>query len=146
MQEKGIMGVAMPKLSQLYILRYERATLIDSSTIAFGNECIRLVNIVFHTSQMFPSMIGTCDIIIQYLREGLIKRHPSEHFQIIIGIDNDFSFAITDDGYFAEIKQEQYRVLIFSMNPHGQVKVHTSGVNNQMKLEWKSVVIKRTDH
>jgi len=40
-------------------VRHERAVLIASSTINFGNDCERLVNIAFRTSQSFPSMMST---------------------------------------------------------------------------------------
>jgi hypothetical protein len=145
-QEKGIMGVAIPKLSQLYIIRQERATLIDSSTIMFGNQCIRLVNIVFHTSQILPTLMGTCDDISHYLQKELMQQHPSRYFHIVIGKIDDFSFAINEGGYFAEIQQEQYRVLIFSTKRRKSIKIDSHDANNQMKLQWKSVVIKQIDN
>jgi hypothetical protein len=145
-QEQGIMGVAIPKLSQLYIIRDEHATLIQSSTIAFGNECMRLVNIVLSTSQIFPTIMGTCDDVSRYLQKELIRRHSSKHFHIIIGKSDDFGFAISDCGHFAEIKQEQYRVLIFSTRQRKRIKVDSHDANSQMKLQWESVVIKRIDN
>jgi uncharacterized protein YozE (UPF0346 family) len=145
-QKEGIMGIAMPKLTQLYILRHERATLIDSCTIMFGNECTRLVNIAFHTSKMFPSMMNTYATISQYLQKELQRRHPKKHFHIIIAENDAFSFAISDYDHFADIKQEQYRVLIFSTKSHNKIKIDTHDVNNQMKLQWKSVVFKRIDN
>jgi len=145
-QKKGIMGFVIPKLSQLSILRHERATLIDSSTIAFGNESMRLVNIVFHTSKMFPSIMGTSDRIGDYLQKELQRKHPKKHFHIIIGEDNGFSFAISHYSHFADIKQEQYRVLIFSTERNERIKMNTYDANSQMKLQWKSVVIKKIDN
>jgi hypothetical protein len=142
-QEKGIMGVAIPKLCQMYILRYERAVLINSSTILFGNECVRLVNIAFRTSQIFPSMMGTYATISQYLKKELIRRHPNEHFHIIIGENDTFGFATNDSSHVAEIKQEQYRVLIFSTKRRRRESIDTHDANNQMKLQWESVVVKR---
>jgi len=145
-REKGIMSIAIPKLFQLHILRHERATLIDSSTIVFGNECIRLVNIAFHASKMFPSIMGTCGTVSQYLQKELQQRVSKKHFHIIIGENNGFNFDISDYGHFADIKQEQYRVLIFSTKSHNKIKMDTHDVNNQMKLQWKSVVFKRIDN
>lgn len=145
-QERGIMGIAIPKLSQLCILRNERATLIDSSTIKFGDECIRLVNIAFHTSKLFPSIMGTCDMINKYLQKELQRRHPKRYFQIIIAENNDFDFCISGYNHFAYIKQEQYRVLIFSTKPNETTKMDTHDTNNQMKLQWKSVLIKQIDN
>ncbi|CAF2579331.1 unnamed protein product [Rotaria sp. Silwood2] len=145
-QERDIMSLAIPKLSKMYILRHESVKLINSNTINFGNECIRLVNIAFHTSQIFPSMMSTFDDISQYLRKELRRRHSKKHFHIIIGENNGFSFLISDFEHFADIEQEQYRVLIFSTKSLHNVKVDTRNVNAQMKLHWKSVIIKQIDN
>jgi uncharacterized protein YozE (UPF0346 family) len=112
----------------------------------FGNECTRLVNIAFHTSKMFPSMMNTYATISQYLQNELQRRHPKKHFHIIIAENDAFSFAISDYGHFADIKQEQYRVLIFSTKPHQRTKMDTHDANSEMKLRWKSVVIKQTNN
>ncbi len=144
--KNGFMGIAIPKLSQFHILRYERTKLIDSSTIEFGNDCIRLVNIAFHTSKMFPSMMGTCDTIRQYLQKELQQRYPKKHFHIIIGQNKGFGFAIGDGDYFAEMKQEQYRMLIFSTKLHKKIQMDAHDANSQMKLQWKSVVFKQIDN
>ncbi|CAF3377013.1 unnamed protein product [Rotaria socialis] len=139
---EDIMQVALPELSQLYILQDESATLINSSTRAFGQECIRFVNIAFHASQMFPSMMGTFDDISQYIRQELIRRHPRKYFHIIIGENQGFDFAISDFEYFVDINYEHYRVLIFSTSLNEKVKFNTHDANTQMKLHWKSVLIK----
>ncbi|CAF0981914.1 unnamed protein product [Rotaria magnacalcarata] len=139
---EDIMQVALPELFQLYILQHESATLINSSTLAFGRECIRLVNIAFHASQIFPSMMGTCDAISQYIRQELIRRHPRKYFHIIIGENQGFDFAISDFEYFVDIKYEHYFVLIFSTSSDEKVKFDTHNANTQMKLHWKSVLIK----
>ncbi|CAF1040227.1 unnamed protein product [Rotaria sp. Silwood1] len=145
-RERDIMSLAIPKLSQLYIQRHENAKLINSSTITFGNECMRLVNIAFHSSQIFPSIMGTCHDVSQYLRKQLLRRHSKKHFHIIIGENDGFSFAISDFGHFADIEQGQYRVLIFSTKSHDTIKFDSHDANNQMKLHWKSVLIKRIDN
>jgi hypothetical protein len=142
-QENGIMGVAIPKLLRLYILRDERATLIDSSTIKFGDECLRLVNIAVCTSKLFPSIMGTCDMINEYLQKELQRRHPKRYFHIIIAENNRFDFSTSDYSHFADIRQEQYRILIFSTKSKEKTKMDIHDANNQMKLQWKSVLIKK---
>ena len=145
LHEQDLTNIAMPKLSQLYILRRERAKLLNSNTINFGNECIRLVNIVFHTSQIFPSIMGASDTISQYLRNELTQRHSSKRFHIIIGEVNQFSFAISDINHFAEIQYEQYLVLIFSTESRQGINIDKHDANSQVKLQWKSVLIKQVD-
>ena len=114
-----------------------RAVLIASSNITFGNDCERLVNIAFQTSQAFPTMMGTYADVIQYLRKELAKQHPNEYFHIIIGSNDKFDFFVDDGGYFAEIAQVQYRVLIFTTKGNSQTKVDTHDANSQMLLVWK---------
>lgn len=143
---KGFMGIAIPQLSQLFILQDERAVLMNSNTIAFGNECLRLVNIAFHTSKVFPSLMGTCDTVTEYLQKELQQRHPKKNFHIIIGENDGFSFVINDSNYFADIKQEQYRVLIFSTKSNEKIKMDTHDANSQMKLRWKSVIFKKINN
>lgn len=144
-EEKHQISLIMPKLSQCYILRREDPILIESNTVIFGEECVRLVKVAFHASQMFPTMMGTCDTVSNYLRKGLIQRHSGRNFHIIISENYGFGFAIDGFDHFADIKQEQYRVLIFSTKFHKKVKFDTHDANNQMKLHWKSVVIKEID-
>jgi hypothetical protein len=41
------------------LVHHNRAVLIASSNITFGNACERLVNIAFETSQIFPTIMGS---------------------------------------------------------------------------------------
>lgn len=143
MQKEGMLDITIPQLLQLHILRNERAKLIDSSTILFGRKCLRLVNIAFQTSKMFPSLMGTCHTVTEYLQKELKQRDSKEHFHIVIAENNGFSFAIDNYSHFADIKQEQYRILIFSTKSHEKVKMDAHDVNNQMKLKWKSIVLRK---
>jgi hypothetical protein len=116
---------------------HERAVLIASSTITFGNDCERLVNIAFRTSQSFPSMMGTCADVSQYLRKELAKQYPGEYFHIIIGENHAFGFSVDDSQYYAEIEQDLYRVLIFATKQDPQSKPDTHDANSQMSFVWK---------
>ncbi|CAF1115464.1 unnamed protein product [Adineta steineri] len=117
-------------------IKHERAVLTSSSTIIFGNDCERLVNIAFRTSQTFPSMMGTYADVNKYLREELSKQHPDEYFHIIIGKNHEFGYSIDDGHYFAEIQQDRYRVLIFStkQNPHIKTDIHDA--DSHMPFIW----------
>jgi len=117
-------------------IQHARAVLTSSSTITFGNDCERLVNIAFQTSQSFPTMMGSYADIIQYLRKELAKQHPNEYFHIIIGENHQFGFSVDDGQYFAEIEQDRYRVLIFSTKQNSSAKSDTHDANSQMKLKW----------
>jgi hypothetical protein len=117
--------------------QYERAVLIASSTINFGNDCERLVNIAFRTSQSFPSMMGTYADVIQYLRKELAKQYPGEYFHIIIGQNHAFGFSVDDGQYYAEIEQNQYKILIFSTKQNSNTKSDTHDANSQMSFIWK---------
>ncbi|CAF0757158.1 unnamed protein product [Rotaria sordida] len=139
-----IIGIATPTLSQSSAAQLERAILVEASSTIFGNECLRLINIVFQTSQTFPSIMGTCNNVCQYLRKELFKKYPHEYFHIIIGQNNAFGFAIDDDDYFAEMEQEQYRVIIFTTRLDKQVKLEMHDANSQMMLEWKSLIVKQS--
>ena len=77
-------------------------------------------------------------------RKELFKKYPSEYFHIIIGQNNAFGFAIDDDEYFAEMEQEQYRVIIFTTRLTQQVKLQTHDTNSQMMLQWKTLVVKQS--
>jgi hypothetical protein len=130
-------GRSKRSLSQLSpISPHPRAVLIASSAITFGNDCERLVNIAFQTSQTFPSMMSTCADIIQYLRKELAIQYPNEYFHIIMGENHGFGFSVDDGQYFAEIEQERYRVLIFATKRDSQTKLDTHDVNSQMVLKW----------
>ncbi len=123
-------------LSQLSSSKHPRAVLIVSSSINFGNDCERLVNIAFQTSQTFPTMMSTCADISQYLRKELVKQNPDEYFHIIISENHEFGFSVGDSQYYAEIEQERYRVLIFATKQNSSIKSDAHDANSQMKLKW----------
>lgn len=143
-QSHAIVDIATPTLSDSPAIEHERAILVEASSSSFGSECLRLINIVFQTSQTFPSIMGTCGNISQYLRKELFKKYPEEYFHVILGQNNAFGFAIDDCDYFAEVEQEQYRVLIFTTRRERKVNLEIHDVNSQMLLEWKSLTIKPT--
>ncbi len=116
--------------------QHERAVLIASSTINFGNDCERLVNIAFRTSQSFPTMMGTYADVIEYLRKELAKHYPDEYFHIIIGKNHAFGFSLDDSQYYAEIEQDRYRVLIFATKQNLHSKSDTHDANSQMSFVW----------
>ncbi|CAF0757140.1 unnamed protein product [Rotaria sordida] len=116
--------------------QYTRAVLIASSNITFGNDCERLVNIAFQSSQTFPTMMGTCADVNQYLHKELAKQYPNEYFHIIIGENKKFGFSISEDQHFAEIEQDRYRVLIFSTKQNSHTKSDTHDANSQMLFVW----------
>jgi hypothetical protein len=116
--------------------QYPRAVLIASSTISFGNDCERLVNIAFGTSQSFPTMMGTCADVSQYLRKELAKQYPDDYFHIIIGENHAFGVSVDDGQYFAEIEQDRYRVLIFSTKQNASTKSNTHDANSHMLFVW----------
>ena len=88
--------------------------------------------------------MGTCGNISQYLRKELFKKYPDEYFHVILGQNNAFGFAIDDGDYFAEVEQEQYRVLIFTTRRERKVNLEIHDANSQMLLEWKSLTVKPT--
>jgi hypothetical protein len=116
--------------------QYPRAVLISSSSMSFGNDCERLVNIAYQTSQTFPTMMGTYADVSQYLRKELAKHHPDEYFHIIIGENHQFGFSVDDGQYFAEIEQDRYRILIFSTKQNSASKSDTHDANSQMLFVW----------
>jgi len=125
-------------LSQLSpISQYPRAVLIASSSINFGNDCERLINIAFQTSQTFPTMMSTCSDVSQYVRKELAKHYSDEYFHIIIGENHGFGFSVNDSEYYAEIEQDRYRVLIFATKQNPDSKSDTHDANSQMILKWK---------
>jgi hypothetical protein len=136
--------IVTPTLSKSSTAQHERVMVVEASSITFGNECLRLVNIVFQTSQTFQSIMGTCDNVSQYLRKELFKKYPNEYFQIIIGQNNAFGFAIDDGDYFAEMEQDQYRVLIFTTRLDKKVNLTSHEANSQMMLEWKPIAGKKS--
>ncbi|CAF3534980.1 unnamed protein product [Rotaria socialis] len=69
-----IIDMVTPKLSQSSSTQHERTILVEASSANFGNECLRLVNIVFQTNRKFPSIMGTRNSICQYLRKELFKK------------------------------------------------------------------------
>jgi hypothetical protein len=83
--------------------------------------------------------MGTYGNINQYLRRELYKKYPNEYFQMIIGENKTFGFAIDDENYFVEIEQEQYRVIIFTTRLDRKNNLTTHDSNSQMILEWKLV-------
>ncbi|CAF2410401.1 unnamed protein product [Rotaria sp. Silwood2] len=136
-QESSSRDRSKRSLSQLSsISAYPRAVLIASSSIRFGNDCERLVNIAFQTSQTFPTIMGTCADVNQYLGKELRKQYPDECFHIIIGENHEFGFSVDDGQYFAEIEQNRYRVLIFATKRHSHIKLNTDDANSQMTLKW----------
>lgn len=138
-QSHVIVDITTPSFSSLSHTRYQRAILIEASSSIFGNECLRLVNIVFQTSQTFPLIMGTYGNINQYLRRELYRKYPNEYFQMIIGENKTFGFAIDDENYFVEIEQEQYRMIIFTTRLDRKNNLTTHDSNSQMILEWKLV-------
>ena len=138
--EQKALGVGQRRapFSQLApITPHSRAVLTSSSNMKFGNDCERLVNIAFQTSQTFPSLMGTYADITQYLQKELAKHYPDEHFHIVIGNNGDFDFSIGDGEYFAQIEQDRYRVVIFATKRDVSTKSDTHDANSQMKLLWK---------
>ena len=119
------------------ITSHSKAVLITSSTISFGNSCERLVNIAFHTSQTFPSIIATYADLSSYLRKELVKQYPDQYFHIVVGESRGFGFSVDDGEYFAEIEQERYRVVIFSTKQSDQTKSDSHDANSRMMLQWK---------
>ncbi|UJR21036.1 hypothetical protein I4U23_024136 [Adineta vaga] len=114
-----------------------RAVLIESSSASFGHDCERAINIGFKTSQTFPSMMGTCADIDEYLRKELNKLYPQEYFYIIIGENNAFGFSVDAGQHFVEALYGKYRVLIFSTKKNPQTKFDTHDANSQMTFKWK---------
>ena len=117
-------------------IHHARAVLINSSAISFGNDCERLVNIAFHTSQTFPSIIATYADLSSYLRKELAKQYPDQYFHIVVGESRGFGFSVDDGEYFAEIEQERYRVVIFSTKQSDQTKSDSHDANSQLALMW----------
>ena len=117
-------------------VQHDRAVLIASSNITFGNDCERLVNIAFQTSQTFPTIMGTYADVHQYLRQELAKQHPDQSFNIIIGANESFGCAVDDGQYFAEVQQDRYRVLIFTTSQNSQVKWGGHSADSQISLVW----------
>ena len=126
-----------PLTSQTSPAQFSRAVLIVSSNISFGNDCERLVNIAFQTSQTFSKIMDTYADVIQYIRKELAKHYPDEYFHIIIGENEKFAFAVDDTQHYAEIKHERYNVLIFSTKVNSQTKSDSHDANSQMLLVWK---------
>ena len=118
-------------------VHHPRAVLTSSSSMKFGNDCERLVNIAFQTSQTFPTLMSTCADIIHYLQKELAKHYPDELFQVVIGNNGDFDFSIDDGEYFAQIEQDRYRVVIFATKRDASMKSDTHDANTQMRLLWK---------
>ncbi|CAF1381254.1 unnamed protein product [Adineta steineri] len=116
--------------------KHNRAVLIVTSNITFGNDCERLVNIAFKTSQTFPNIMGKYADVHRYLCEELAKHYPNEKFHIIIGQNEKFGFSIDDGQYSAEIKQDRYNVLIFTTKQNSNTKFDTHDANSQMLFKW----------
>ena len=122
--------------TQLTPIQHSRAVLTVSSNITFGNDCERLVNIAFQTSQTFSKIMDTYADVIRYIRQELAKHYPDEYFHIIIGQNDQFAFAVDDSQHYAEIKQDRYSVLIFSSKVNPQTKLDTHDANSQIPLNW----------
>ncbi|CAF3682717.1 unnamed protein product [Rotaria sp. Silwood1] len=118
---------------------HPRAVLVAASSEEFGKACERLVNIAFHTSQTFPTMMGTCADISDYLRKELTKQYSNEHFHIVIGKNHAFDFVVVDAVYLAEIEQDRYRVLIFTTKQDVRSKADTHDANSAMSLDWSLI-------
>ncbi|UJR28478.1 hypothetical protein I4U23_009716 [Adineta vaga] len=116
--------------------QHNRAVLISSSNVTFGNDCERLVNTAFETSRNFPTMMKTYGDISSYLRKELAKQYPNEFFHIIIGNNQHFGSSIDDGQYFAEIQEARYTVLIFTTKQNSQLKFDTHDANSQMSIVW----------
>lgn len=127
---------SLPPVPASVSSKNNRAVLISSSNITFGNDCERLVNIAFETSQTFPTLMGTYTDVIQYLRKELAKQHPKEQFHIVIMESTSFGFAVSDDEYYAEIQQDRYYVLIFTTKSNSQIKFDNHDVNSQTRFVW----------
>ncbi|CAF3236179.1 unnamed protein product [Rotaria sp. Silwood2] len=125
--------------SQTSSTDHSRAVLVAASLERFGKTCERLVNIAFHSSQTFPTMMGTCADISDYLRKELAKQYPTEYFHIIIGENHAFGFAVDDAVYLAEIEQDRYRVLIFTAKQNVRSKADTHDANSTMSLDWNLI-------
>ena len=131
--KKSILSCQNQKQSKT---QHNRAVLIASSNITFGNACERLINIAFRTSQTFPTIMGTYGNVDQYLRKELAKQYSNENFHIIISENKNFGFSVDDREYFAEIKQDLYHVLIFTTKEKSHIKSDTHIVNDQMLFKW----------
>ncbi|UJR21037.1 hypothetical protein I4U23_024137 [Adineta vaga] len=75
-------------------IAHRRAIVTASSTISFGNDCERLVNIAYQTSQTFPTMMSSYADVSDYLRKELAKQYPEEYFHIIIGENEMFGYSV----------------------------------------------------
>jgi hypothetical protein len=117
--------------------QHPRAVLTASSNITFGNDCERLVNIAFQTSQTFPTMMSTYADVSQYLRQELAKQYSDQYFHIIIGRKENFGFSVDDGQHYAEIENDRYRVIIFTTKQNSQTKLDTHDANSQMLFVWK---------
>ncbi|CAF3354256.1 unnamed protein product [Rotaria socialis] len=135
-KECEIKDVAIPELSRSVTILHKRARISESSSILFGNTCLRLVNIAFHTSQTFPAMMNTCATISQYLEQELTTQWPDLHYHIVIAENSAFGFCINNGDHFAEIKQEQYCVLIFTTSSSTEIKYSKNDANANMELKW----------
>ncbi|CAF1000717.1 unnamed protein product [Adineta ricciae] len=124
------------KLNQQLPADRSRAVLISSSNMNFGNDCERLVNIAFQTSQSFPTIIRTYSDCQQYLRTELAKQYPNETFCVIIGKNQHLGIAVEDGQYFAEIQHARYSILIFTTKQNSQSKFDTHDANSQVPFKW----------
>ena len=119
------------------VVKQPRAVLLVSSNITFGNDCERLINIAFQTSQTFPKMMGTVADVTAHLQKELVKLYPGQSFHIIIGENQKLGFSVDDAEHFAEVEQERYRVLIFSTKQNSGIKLDAHDANSQMLLKWQ---------
>ncbi|CAF1628123.1 unnamed protein product [Adineta ricciae] len=133
-KKKAISSATKP--NQRLSANRSRAVLISSSNITFGNDCERLVNIAFQTSQNFPTIIRTYGDCYQYLRTELAKQYPNESFCVIIGKKQHLGIAVEDGQYFAEIQHAQYCILIFTTKQNSQSKFDIHDANSQMLFKW----------
>lgn len=115
----------------------QRAVLLYSSKTDFGSLCEELVNKAFEKSRTSEKKMKTCAEVTQYIQRKLEQNYRNEKFDVIIGENGQFAFAVTDAQLFAEIEQERYRVVIFNTKRGDRVKSNTHDANSQMPLLWK---------
>ncbi|CAF1351946.1 unnamed protein product [Adineta ricciae] len=114
-----------------------RAVLITASSASFARDCERAINIAFTTSQTFPTMMGTCADVDEFIRKELRKTYSRECFHIIIGENDAFGFSVDSGEHCVESTWDKYRIIIFSTKKNPQTKSDTHDANSQMTFKWK---------
>ena len=124
--------------AQLSSSKYPRAVLIVSSEIKFGDDCKRLVDIAFQTSQTFPTMMSTYTDINEYLQKELAKHYSDEYFRIIFRENDRSDFSVDEGQYYGKTEQERYRVWIFWTQQDLSEKSDKHDTDSQtMRFNWK---------